>query len=628
MRSTILFFLSILAMSPLFGQWDPISPEDFTTDGSQAFPAQSVYLFQKAKYEASESGILGTVYYRAHILDEKGVEALSKFRIQHYKKDVIVKGIKGRSLNLNQGEIEISKLSNEDVFTEKPGPYFKEKKIILPKVKVGSIVEFRYTFFDKNSFSIAWFFQENFPVLKSEVSFLSDGSSSYQPILQVQDLSRVKSHVNGMMASLSMENIPGLSKEVFVDNLSDYRAKVRFQLVGVRFGDAGVSVLKDWDELTERMLQTDLIGTLNKDSKKLHKIALQELPEFESPVQQMLGIFNFVHEKISWDETYNFFRKNGRSVVDIFNSGEGNSGEINLVLTSLLKSSGLETYPALISTRDHGGAIKIHPVFDQFNHLLSLVKIDGKEYLLDASQKYPFTQLPPSNLLGQEAWVLDPDNPKWYPVVPKNLSQIILIAQLRLSSDGDVNGEITEIHQGYTVSSILENYEDDKKEFWDVYLDKTIEISEQELIRKKDVEKGMSLKYKLNSSIWANSLGDFLEFDLFKLWRLEKNPFSETKRQFPINLRYPYLSREVFTIEAPEGYVFESFPQNISVSLPNRDISVKFNSMLLNQGKTLKIENMMKVQRVNYPKEDADMLRQIFEKKLQKENEIIVLKKQ
>ena len=68
--------------------------------------------------------------------------------IQYYSSDndrETVDVSKAVTYNLVDGSIKKAKLKSEGEFTEQLNKYWKVKKIVMPEVKEGSIVEFRYT---------------------------------------------------------------------------------------------------------------------------------------------------------------------------------------------------------------------------------------------------------------------------------------------------------------------------------------------------------------------------------------------------------------------------------------------------------------------------------------------------
>ena len=108
--------------------------------------------------------------------------------------------------------------------------------------------------------------------------------------------------------------------------------------------------------------------------------------------EKINAIHNFVRQNIAWDGTS---RKSlDGSLKKALENKKGSSAEINLLLGSLLEKAGLTVFPVLISTRDHGFVRESIPVTSQFNYMVCLVESEGKQILLDATDKL----LPPEVL--------------------------------------------------------------------------------------------------------------------------------------------------------------------------------------------------------------------------------------
>src|SRR5258708_34304219 len=70
---------------------------------------------------------------------------------------------------------------------------------------------------------------------------------------------------------------------------------------------------------------------------------------------------------------------------------KGDAADINLALVGALQSGGFNADPVLISTRNHGLPIKVHPQRSSFNYVAARLKIGGASFLLDGTDAYlPF----------------------------------------------------------------------------------------------------------------------------------------------------------------------------------------------------------------------------------------------
>ena len=54
----------------------------------------------------------------------------------------------------------------------------------------------------------------------------------------------------------------------------------------------------------------------------------------------------------------------------------------------MLRKAGLKANPLVLSTTDNGTLNYVFPSITQLNYLITLVEIDGKNYLMDAAHEY------------------------------------------------------------------------------------------------------------------------------------------------------------------------------------------------------------------------------------------------
>jgi Domain of Unknown Function with PDB structure (DUF3857) len=93
--------------------------------------------------------------------------------------------IKGATYNLVDGKIVIDKLTKESIFEEKVSENRIQKKISLPNVKEGSIIEYSYSITSDFDHEIrAWEFQKSIPTMWSEYRVMIPDFYKFQIIGQ------------------------------------------------------------------------------------------------------------------------------------------------------------------------------------------------------------------------------------------------------------------------------------------------------------------------------------------------------------------------------------------------------------------------------------------------------------
>jgi hypothetical protein len=173
--------------------------------------------------------------------------------------------------------------------------------------------------------------------------------------------------------------------------------------------------LPTWDEAVENWLSSDLFG--NRLSKGADaKPVLETLSDpAGNQLNTIKNIYRYVKDNIQWDGTYSMYAY--RSLNNVLNKKNGNSGEVNLLLISLLRQAGIKVDPVLIRTLDVGRIENVYPAFGQFNHVIAQVESGGQTLYLDATgRNSSFADLP-WNVNHANGFVVNKNNYKWVEVV-------------------------------------------------------------------------------------------------------------------------------------------------------------------------------------------------------------------
>ena len=131
---------------------------------------------------------------------------------------------------------------------------------------------------------------------------------------------------------------------------------------------------------------------------------LHSLGEDASALQKMKRIHQYVRSNMVWDGISSRYSEAG---VKSVHEKKGNSADINLLLVSLLRSAGLETYPLLVSERHHGRVDTAYPFIDQFNKVVALVRLDGNQYVMDGTDNATPSVMMPVQLLNTTGFLVD-----------------------------------------------------------------------------------------------------------------------------------------------------------------------------------------------------------------------------
>lgn len=169
----ILFIFSALSVSgsnvPI--KWGKILPEDISMKTYAADPVASAVVL--CDYGTTKVGPR-TEYFRhvrIKILKEEGLKyAEVELPYRFYNKYDDVGQIKAQTININEkGVMVVTKLKSKSILDLQIDRKNKKKVFTFPDVKVGSIIEYKYTIFSLDLVKLRdWYFQTTIPVIWSE----------------------------------------------------------------------------------------------------------------------------------------------------------------------------------------------------------------------------------------------------------------------------------------------------------------------------------------------------------------------------------------------------------------------------------------------------------------------------
>jgi hypothetical protein len=260
----------------------------------------------------------------------------------------------------------------------------------MPVVKAGSIIEYRYESVMKHYGGLEkWEFQSDLPTLKScyllqilpnaEFAYTVQKGKDYPIIIKpLKDQGRIY---------FEMNKVAGLRFEPYMDAPRDYLQQVQFQLAGIA-GPNGYkqNVNTTWKSTAYDLMAEKGFGSQLDKNLKIEQVS-QMVQSTTSAITKMKLIYNYVRDNFSWNNYYGKYAPDG--LKKVWENKRGSAGEINLLLINLLISNGLdEVFPLLVAERDFGKINPDYPFLDKFNKVVAFVVVDGKQFILDATQKY------------------------------------------------------------------------------------------------------------------------------------------------------------------------------------------------------------------------------------------------
>jgi hypothetical protein len=561
------------------------------------------------------------------------------------------------TFNLVNGKIEKTKLKSDGVFNEQVNKYNARKKITMPNVKEGSVLEYSYTVRTSNiGMMREWAFQTSIPVNYSEYSTYIPEYYTFSvrqkgyvfPKITVDKRSRSivftsKERSSGLSTHTTfstdkvdyletqttyiIEDLPAMKEESFVNNINNYTSSMEQELSMVKFPNSQIKTFStDWNSVAKTIYDYEDFGPeLNKTGYFEDNLKTL-LAGITSPEEKILIILNHVKSNVKWNEDYGYSCDKG--VRKAYQEKSGNIAEINLMLTAMLRYAGLTANPVLVSTRSNG--VAFFPNTTAYNYVIAAVETEKGNILLDASDKLSVPNILPFRTLNWYGRLIRKNGTsEEINLMPKKTSNDIVFLTYSINPEGKITGQTRRQCTDYSAMITRENIFSLKE---DEYLEKLenennkIEISEYSKTNEKDIFKPIIETYSFTGNNLCEIIGGKIYISPMLFFSNEKNPFNQETREYPVDFGFPFMDKYNITIKIPDGYAVETLPAPAAINMEDNLGSFKFN-VAASENNTLQMVISNQINEAIISTLQYEMLKDYYKAMIAKESEKIILKK-
>ena len=573
--------------------------------------------------------------------------------------DEKIKGLKGYTFNLEGGKIDRDKLGKDGIFEEKASDIYEVTSFTLPNVKVGSVIEYKYTisspFIAIDDINL----QYSIPIKKLDVQVSTPQFYRYKKRLNSKafyvpkytetkkdktlittrkvangsrvgsgsSVSRNETRYYDNVIKLSEENIPSLNAESFAGNINNYKAKLSMELEArVTLDDiVEKSYATSWERVSKSIYDSQSFGgQIGKFN--FYKDDLSAMLEgVEDDFHKAFLVESLVKSKVKWNGVYGKYAQKG--IRSAYKEGEGNVADINLLVTSMLKSVGVNANPVLISTRNNG--VPLFPTREGFNYVICMVQSGNSYLLIDATEPFSAGNVLPERVLNwQGRLLLDGGTSRWINIKPNEKSSESTMLNVKLDDDFVATGKVRKNYTSYLAMNYRQRYTNLSMDDHVKSLESgngTLEINGLNYENDKDLGQPVKVTYDYELSDGVDEVGDKLYFSPLLFLTMKENPFKLEKRLYPIDFVIPYEDKYMINIMLPEGYVAESLPKSEAISFKEGD--AKFDYVVKENGKYLQLMVRLEINNPLVQPMDYEAFKSFFSKIVEKQGEQIVLTK-
>ncbi|MGV0965957.1 transglutaminase domain-containing protein [Empedobacter falsenii] len=599
--------VSSFAQDVKFGK---ITKQDFekTKSSIQAdAPAEVLYADgnYKVSFNTNQGGVEQTkkVFYRIIVFDkDKTPDDVLKVEIPLRKnsgsdQDKLIT-LKAVTYNLENGKIVEQKVEKKDIFLDKVHRFMDKQTFTFPNVKNGSILEYTYEiispFYGNTD---TWYFQQSIPVVASNFTMQNQEYFNYQQDLrggfapkistnskednytihnkresdiygrttQNSSIDNAKMKIN--IQTYSLTNLPSYSREAYVLNPRNMLASVQFELASfVAPGSTSESFSTTWDRIGKDLMDHEEFGRQLNGNNFLDETVNTTIAGKSTNIEKAQAIFDYVKNNIAWNDYLGQYTDKG--IRKAFNEKSGNSADINLMLTAMLRKAGLDANPIVLSTLQNGLINYSFPSRSKLNYVIVGTTIDNEFYLMDATDKNAQINLLPIRAINDRGFMVNDKGIKEVPLRNSVMTNDKISITADLKADGKLTGTYSNVRDNYFYMFDKSEIADDPKAFEKEFVeDYNFEISD---FKTQDNKQNVIRHQFKFDDIKVDVAGNKILFNPFLFVANTKHNLNLDQRNYNIEFGAPTTNTNTVKIKIPEGYKVESLPTEKQFTMPDQ----------------------------------------------------------
>lgn len=595
----ILCFIGSSQLTPaqnFIHEFGKFSNEEFQLkkyDKDTSAEAVVLYDIGESHFERYEEGfvIIFTRKFKIKVLTKAGLK-WAQISIPFYEENrklEEISEVKGNTYNFENGQVRISAFDPKNAYNEKFNEHWNNKKFAMPDVKEGSVLEVSYKIKSPYLFNFrGWEFQNRIPVIYSE--YITKMIPFYEYIYLCQGTDKFDSYKSYTESSVSspfgsieyrdvvydfvMRDLPAFKDESFITSIDDYIIKLDFQLAAIH-NPNGVKqpIMTTWPKLSEEMIDNESFGKyLNTSKKKCMEIIDTMQISSKTPLEKAKYIERFMKSNFNWNGNNDKFTS--KSAKDFLRSKIGNSADLNLFMAGMLNAAGIEAYPVILSTRNHGQIKMDYPFHHFFNYVIVYAKIDSSSILFDATDPFSKFAEIPSRCINNKGLIIQKNKTEWLSLKSTKISSIIYNFELQPNQKIDsLTQSCKLVTTGFEAIDYRTKYSSSYKELKTELLgNNSLANDTLKAVDLNQYEKPLEIDF--SNKIPLETVEDKIIISPFCNFTLTENPLKQPVRNYPIDFTFKKSYKFQSKIQIPAGYKLLVKPNDLTIN--NNKVRIVF----------------------------------------------------
>ncbi len=639
----LLIFLAFTARAqeklPDFGQVDTTDLQLKECLFDKSAPAMYLVNYENAVFEVTQGGLYIDIerWARIKIFNQNGYGSAS-IEIPFISSNKIDKilDIAAYVYNIDeQGNILTEKLEKKDLFIEKSKKGNGYIRFAFPKVKPGTVVEYKYTVERANwpGFD-PWLFQNDLPVQLSvcKLKYNSDVDIKMQVHATLPYVSRpdtvkaLDGHYKKLEQNFIMQNVPAMHSEPLMSTLYDNLQRIAFAILpgrGHRPAIEGKTIEDDWKIYTVELLNSPYFGGQFSIDIPHTKGTLDSIKALKQDADKIHAVYHWVTRTVQWNGYQSI---SADDLSEVWKNRKGNSAEINILILNFLRKVGVRCLPLLVSTWANGETDMYFASLTQFDGVDIFAFNGNKYYIIDGTQKNQSYNIPPYNVLNSNAFIADLFTSNWLHIESKGeIMKSDISMQGGIDRSGVLTGKVNVSYFDYARADILaaKQYDDDEPSKSLTSSDVAAKIDSAKTENLNDADKPLIKSF--NVKLDLQQTGDYYFLDPFFLMSFKKNPFNDTSRKTDIDFGSKQSYTTLMSIKLPANFIVSELPPDKNIAMI--DSAIVFTRSYYQDNEGLQIKMGLRVNRPFFIKEEYAGMKDFFDKIYALLNDNILIKR-
>jgi Domain of Unknown Function with PDB structure (DUF3857) len=602
--------------------------------------ASAVVLFDKGYFSAGNFNGMER-HIRLKIFKKDALDR-ANFRIVYNKgTKEIIEGIKATSYNVENGKLVETKAASSNIFEEQLNKNIYVKKVNVPGVKEGSIIEIKYTI--SNPDMRDWTFQDDIPVIWSEyelsipdfymISKIGQGTTPYalnEQDRKAETLMGTSYTFNLLTYHWIQKDVPAIKLEKYMTSVEDYKTKLTFYLEEIRPPSGTYqTIIKPWSEMAKMLMEDSDFGDFITKKSAMKEELPSVVNDKMTAIEKTAAIYDYVGKTFETTDRYSLYMT--ESLKSLKTSKKVTPTEKNLIFMNMLTASGVEVSPVLMRTRDEGHIATEKAVLSRFNRVISHVKIDKDTFFVDASGfPQPMKLLPFNDLSDYAIELLGKDKYDIVSIQSKVSNRTYNQAILTLNTEGSLSGDINMTQKGYDAFSSKKKIATDSEDkFSQAFLKDLLtdgKLESQKFEGQNNLsDETLKGNFKIRTNAFVNKTDDKIYVSPLLCFGDKDNPFKTEERKYDIDYGATKEEMYQFTLTIPEGFKVEEMPKIMRMQIS--DGGIKYDYLLAEKENTITVNTKLLIKKTNFFPEQYKELKEFYTKMIAKMGEQIVLTK-